>query len=228
MPGPPHLRLALPREGDLVCDNGMAPVGDTPSPGLLLVPPALVTDEALAERLLEGDADALAALFERHSRWLCRFARRILGSEAEAEDVVQQSFFAAYRAIDQFDRAKGSFRNWLLVLTYRRALNHRRHLATRGVAVAWEDDLPLCEPGGPGAGDAALETRILLAQLMESLKPAQRRAIDLIYYQGLTAEEAAARTGESARAVRHHLYRGLETLRKRLRQTKCAGKESRP
>jgi RNA polymerase sigma-70 factor (ECF subfamily) len=48
------------------------------------------------------------------------------------------------------------------------------------------------------------------------LQPRQRRTIELIYYEGLTAEEVSIQTGETVRVVRHNLYRGLEKLRKSL------------
>jgi RNA polymerase sigma-70 factor (ECF subfamily) len=45
------------------------------------------------------------------------------------------------------------------------------------------------------------------------LKPRQRRTIELVYYEGLTAEEISTHTGETVRVVRHNLYRGLEKMR---------------
>jgi RNA polymerase sigma-70 factor (ECF subfamily) len=55
---------------------------------------------------------------------------------------------------------------------------------------------------------------VLVEQVLSALQPRQRRTIELVYYEGLTAEEVSKRTGESVRVVRHNLYRGLEKLRK--------------
>jgi len=60
------------------------------------------------------------------------------------------------------------------------------------------------------------EMLVLAGQVLSHLEPRQRRTIELIYYEGLTAEEVATRTGETVRVVRHNLYRGLEKLRKAL------------
>lgn len=217
------LALALARDAESMredCLTGVARADSAPGSGASLpyIAYSLLADETLVERLRGGDADALTILFERHAPRLLSFARRILRNDAEAEDAVQQSFLDAYRAIDRYDGEKGNFRNWLLVLTYHRTLNHRRRLAAQGPLVEFaEESLPL-QNGDQQHRHAypAVETGILLRQLLETLKPAQRRAIELIHYQGLTAEEAALRTGASVRSVRHNLYRGLEKLRKLL------------
>jgi RNA polymerase sigma-70 factor (ECF subfamily) len=57
---------------------------------------------------------------------------------------------------------------------------------------------------------------VLVEQILSHLQPRQRRTIELVYYEGLTADEVSLRTGETVRVVRHNLYRGLEKLRKAL------------
>jgi RNA polymerase sigma-70 factor (ECF subfamily) len=182
----------------------------------------LLSDEQLAVQLQAGHADALTVLFERHSPRLFSIARRILRNDAEAEDTVQTIFIDAYRSIHQFNPEKGEFKTWLHLFAYQRAFNRRRHLyASRFFSTEPLDVLDefLPEVLGVGERKAAYsqgENRILIQQVMRSLEPRQQRTIELIYYQGLTAEEVAAQTGETVRVVRHNLYRGLEKLRKAL------------
>jgi RNA polymerase sigma-70 factor (ECF subfamily) len=57
---------------------------------------------------------------------------------------------------------------------------------------------------------------VLIEEVLSHLQLRQRRTLELIYYEGLTAEEVSIRTGETVRVVRHNLYRGLEKLRKAL------------
>jgi RNA polymerase sigma-70 factor (ECF subfamily) len=66
------------------------------------------------------------------------------------------------------------------------------------------------------------EARVLVDEVLSHLQLRQRRTLELIYYEGLTAEEVSIRTGETVRVVRHNLYRGLEKLRKAL----CGGASS--
>ena len=175
------------------------------------------SDEELADQLQSGNADALTILFKRHSPVLFGIARRVLRNDAEAEDAVQQIFLDVFRSIHQFEAEKGSFKTWLLMFAYHRTFNSRRaQLANR-----FFDSDPL-QSIADGFGGAATsigkpspaENNILVNQVLTALQPRQRRTIELVYYEGLTAEEISVRTGESVRVVRHNLYRGLEKLRK--------------
>jgi RNA polymerase sigma-70 factor (ECF subfamily) len=177
----------------------------------------LLSDEALAKDLQSGDADALTVLFERHASSLFRIARRILRNEAEAEDAVQQIFLDVFRSIQQFDPEKGAFKTWLLLFAYQRSFNCRRSLAASRFfdTDPFDELLPeVFQSTKRFLGYSLPETSLLVEQVLRALQPRQRRTIELVYYEGLTAEEVSARTGESVRVVRHNLYRGLERIRK--------------
>jgi RNA polymerase sigma-70 factor (ECF subfamily) len=177
----------------------------------------LRSDEDLADALREGDADALTVLFKRYSRIVFGMARRILRYDAEAEDCVQQTFIDVFRSIGQFDRSKASFKTWLLLFAYNRTLNRRRSLfSSRVYSTESLDDFMPELLACAGATEAQVHNRLLLKKALSSLQPRQQRTIELTYYEGLTAEEIATRTGETVRVVRHNLYRGLEGLRLQL------------
>jgi RNA polymerase sigma-70 factor (ECF subfamily) len=213
-------------------DFGDACVADVPA----LVPAAtapllrqlrqnLLSDEALVEHLQSGRADALTVLFERHSPLLFGMARRILRNGAEAEDAVQQVFLDVFRSIQQFDPKKGEFKTWLLMFGYQRILNCRRTLVSNRFfdTDSFDELLPeLPHRSERSAAFSPAETNVLVGQVLNHLQPRQRRTIELIYYEGLTAEEVAIRTGETVRVVRHNLYRGLEKLRMALRRTESS------
>ena len=177
----------------------------------------LCSDEDLADQLQSGNAEALAILFKRYSPLVFGISRRVLRNDSEAEDAVQQIFLDVFRSIHQFDPEKGNFKTWLLMFAYHRTFNCRRsQIANR----FFETD-PL-EDGLSGlqraaCGQCATENSVLVGQVLKSLQPRQRRTIELVYYEGLTAEEVSLKTGESVRVVRHNLYRGLDKLRKAFR-----------
>jgi RNA polymerase sigma-70 factor, ECF subfamily len=177
----------------------------------------LCSDEDLAEQLQSGNAEALAVLFKRHSPLAFAISRRVLRNDSEAEDAVQQIFLDVFRSIHQFDPEKGTFKTWLLMFAYHRTFNCRRsQIANR----FFEID-PLEEEFSgltrTPCGQSATENSVLVDQVLKSLQPRQRRTIELVYYEGLTAEEVSLKTGESVRVVRHNLYRGLDKLRKAFR-----------
>jgi len=176
----------------------------------------LSSDEHLANRLQRGDTDGLTILYERHCSLLFGIARRILRNDAEAEDAVQQIFLDVFRAIGRYDPEKAPFKTWLLLFAYHRTFNSRRALsASRFFDTHSLEDTDAGLQHNPSVSPrfSSTESTILIAQLLRSLQPRQRRTIELIYYEGLTAEEVSARTGETVRVVRHNLYRGLHRLR---------------
>lgn len=175
----------------------------------------LKTDEELVEALLANEPDALTILFQRHSALVFQIARRILRSDVEAEDAVQQVFLDVFRAVQQFAPGKSSFKSWLLMFAYHRTFNRLRQLRTHGFYHR-ETAQGLSEQLLAANRQLALtptELAVWVEQLLGALPPRQRRVIELTYYEGLTAEEAAKVTGESVRVVRHNLYRGLDRLR---------------
>ena len=102
------------------------------------------------------------------------------------------------------------------MFAYQRAFNSRRSFAAKRFLDSGPiDELSLELPGGRNSspGYSLAEATVLVNQVLRNLQPRQRRTIELIYYEGLTADEVAARTGETVRVVRHNLYRGLEKLR---------------
>lgn len=174
------------------------------------------SDEELVAELQAGHTEALAILFERHSALVFRNAQRVLRNHAEAEDLTQQVFFDLLRSAHKYDQKKGSFKTWLLMLAYCRTINRWRQLQANHYydSANIEDLLPeilqAAQQPFPFHGAEAI---CLVEQALEMIQPRQRRTIELIYYEGLTAEEVAERTGESTPAVRHNLYRGLAKLR---------------
>jgi len=175
----------------------------------------ILSDEALAREMQDGNAEVLTVLFERYAASLFRIAKRILRNEAEAEDAIQQVFLDVFRSIQQFDGEKGSFKNWLMLFAYQRIFNCRRSLIARRFLDTDAFDELLAETFPPMRQSYSLpEAGLMVEQIMRALEPRQRRTIELIYYEGLTAQEVSRRTGESVRVVRHNLYRGIERIRK--------------
>lgn len=194
--------------------------------GLPLSPARLreLTDEDLMAALCNGYNDALAVLFERHSALVFRIARAILRDDGEAEETVQRVFLDIYRAASQFNTERGTFATWLRQYAYHRSLDRRAHLRANhfytnhelndtvlGKVFHETGNLPCATPQ---------EMTCLVEQILATLEARQRRVIELTYFEGLTAVEIAAKTGESAPAVRNHLYRGLLKLRNVLLETR--------
>jgi RNA polymerase sigma-70 factor (ECF subfamily) len=86
------------------------------------------TDLLLVRRAQAGDAEAFGELVERNRRAVYRAALAAVGSAAEADDVAQDAFVAAFRKLGSF-RGESSFKTWLLTITWRRAIDRRQSVA---------------------------------------------------------------------------------------------------
>jgi DNA-directed RNA polymerase specialized sigma24 family protein len=89
-----------------------------------------MSDADLLARAREGDAGAFGELVDRHQVAVYRAARAALGTHEDAQEAAQDALLAAHRRLASF-RGDSSFKTWLLVIVWRRALNRRRSLTHR-------------------------------------------------------------------------------------------------
>jgi RNA polymerase sigma-70 factor, ECF subfamily len=171
-------------------------------------------DESLLVRLQAGNIEALGLLFHRHSRLLLGIARRVLQDNNEAEDLVQDVFLFLFYKGKTFDPAKGLARSWLMQVTYHRAYDRRRYLTTRSF---YDRSTQANEALPPKSGDNPeefLAWQSCLRPVFEELSEDQRRTLMLHFYEGYTIREISDRIGQPFGNVQHHLYRGIDRLRK--------------
>jgi RNA polymerase sigma-70 factor (ECF subfamily) len=173
-----------------------------------------LSDEQLMQVLQAGNTDAFAVIFKRYHRLVHVTALRILRDAAEAEDLTQTVFLEIYRNAGQYDPARGTLKVWLLQYAYSRSMNRRNYLAVRqfhnqtGVD-AIEDGHSIWSP----VRLAVQESVQLTSEVLAILPEAQRRTVEMFFFQGLTLKEIAERRHETLSNVRHHYYRGIERLR---------------
>lgn len=182
-------------------------------------------DEALLTRSATGDRDVLAVLFRRYASLVRGVSLRILRDEAEAEDLVQELFLFIHRKAGVYDSSKSTARSWIVQMTYRRAISRWRYLNARGHYKNAEMDC--CAPALASAATAEYDSSIEalfgregLKKVMEELTADQRETLRLHFYEGYTLAEIGQKLGQCVGNVRHHYYRGLEKLRKQVRESK--------
>jgi RNA polymerase sigma-70 factor, ECF subfamily len=170
-----------------------------------------LSDEQLVQEIVAGAEDALTVLFDRNHRLVFGIAYKILHHSAEAEEVVQTVFLEVFRAVVNFDPARGTLKVWLLQFAYSRALNRRRHLSAQRFY-----DLVSLEniDGSADQWERQADAARLVEELLMTLPPRRKLVIEMTYFEGMTAIEIAERLRISSDNVRHELYRGLGKLRK--------------
>ncbi len=174
-------------------------------------------DARLADRISSGDTRALGELYDRYVGMALAVARRVVGDQQEAEDVVHDAFVTVWRKIGQFDAGRGSLRAWLMTVVRNRAVDRVR--ARRpGMTVGDADEQSLLRTGPNPTWEAALQrtgARDVRAA-MAALPDEQRRAVELAYFEGYTYREVAELTGVPTGTANGRLRLALLKLHERL------------
>ncbi len=175
------------------------------------------SDEELMIHLQAGHHDALAVIMDRYQRLVWSVAKRIVQDVGEAEDVVQIVFLELFQKMELFDPGRGTLKVWLLQLAYTKSINRRYHLQRRRfydqAEVKEEEVATLFGRTASPLRLSTGETSRLVGEVMATLNPDQRTAVELISFEGLTFEELATRTMETLSNAKHHYYRGMMKLR---------------
>ena len=168
------------------------------------------TDAALIAAWQAGDEQAAAELVRRHARTLARFLSGAGAPEADVDDLVQETFIRAFRAVGKF-RGQCRFHTWLLTIGGNVLKDaYRRHRRTRVVPLA--DDLQAAD-GDPHERAVAGEAEARLAAGLERLPRMQREVFLLRAQQGLEYEEIAAALGTTPGAARVHYHHAVKRLK---------------
>lgn len=174
----------------------------------------LADDGLLAERAADGDVAAFEVLATRHGPVMRAYARRLTGSTADADDVVQESLLQAWQQLDTL-RDKGAVRAWLMRITGRRGidcLRRRKHYPFSSAQMETYD--PASGPEEAAVLNAGMSA---LSMALAILPEDQRKCWALKEIGGMSYEEIAYELGTTPTSVRGKLSRARATLLKTMR-----------
>ncbi len=167
-----------------------------------------------------GDRSAVDDLYDRFRRPAFALARRILGDDGLAEDVLQDVFLGVWRDPGGYDRARGSFASWLLAVVHHKAVDAvRREESQRRRQHRAEEEWELDAPTATRDVEDEAWRRLVAEQVraaLGGLADAQREALTLAYYGGYTQREVAALTGAPLGTVKTRMLAGMRRLREQL------------
>lgn len=180
------------------------------------------TSGPLLGAIARGDSRAFEALYDRHAATVYALLLRILSNVDDAQEVLQETFVKAWSAASSFDSARGSEVAWLISIARSRGIDRLRARRLRGdrendagreisIQSAFVDKRT-------GADDAirSQEQRAVRGALAD-LPEAQRIALELAYFDGLSQSEIAEKLGEPLGTVKTRMQLGMKKLRERLR-----------
>jgi RNA polymerase sigma-70 factor, ECF subfamily len=196
-------------------------------PGPSMSDAAAIEDRALLDRAQDGDVDAFESLVERHKDRLYGLALRMTRSEADAAEVVQDTFLAAYQNLKRF-RGEAAFGSWVHRIAANNALMRLRH--QRVVEAAGEELLSpeFTERGSlaevpeldwsRGADEKVLDEELgrAIRQGTDTLPEGYREVFLLKDVEGMSYEEIAEMMGISVPAVKSRLHRARLALREKI------------
>jgi RNA polymerase sigma-70 factor (ECF subfamily) len=177
---------------------------------------AQTTDIELLRAIAGGDEGALASLYDRYRLILFGLILRILHSQPEAEDILQEVFLQVWRKASDFDEARGRPFTWLVTLARSRAIDRLRAFASRE-RTATQATRDVTESISDAADDAVKsEQGEIVRGALAELPEEQRQALVLAYFEGLTQSEIAARLNSPLGTVKTRMRSGMIKLRELL------------
>jgi RNA polymerase sigma-70 factor (ECF subfamily) len=180
-----------------------------------------VSDADLITLVTRGDQDALGMLYERYSRAVYSFSLRIVGDAQVAEEILQEVFVRAWQQGGSYQSARGSLITWLLSITHNLSIDEVRRRKRRPQKADSEEPETILASLPDEGSDVEEEVwlsslRVSIQDALQQLPAAQREAIELAYFQGLTQREIADTLGEPLGTIKTRMRLGMLKLREQL------------
>jgi RNA polymerase sigma-70 factor, ECF subfamily len=179
-------------------------------------------DLTLIRRIVARDEHAVAKLYDRHSRLLYSVILRIVRSETDAEDVLQDVFVRVWDRADSYDERLGSPAAWLVRIARNRAIDRFRSRRTRADINAPVDAPALDAVPSTNAADNPEQATVgaaaadAIRHVLMTLPESQRLLIEAAFFDGYTHQELAGRFGMPLGTLKTRIRTGLGAMRERL------------
>ena len=172
-------------------------------------------DHDLMRRMAARDVNALDAFYDKYRGLAFSLVLRIVGNRADAEDVTMDVFWQVWQDAPRYDPQRGTARAWLMMRAKTRAIDRLRSIRRREKTFVMpvDEGRTGAEGASPESPAIAAEGRGVVEGALARLPEAQRRVIQLAFFEGLTQSEIAARLGEPLGTVKTRARLGLERLR---------------
>ncbi len=173
-----------------------------------------MADEDLISLVAQGDAEALAVLYDRHSRAVYSLAYRMMGERQAAEDLAQDAFLKVWRSATSYRAERGSVRTWLLSIVHNRGIDQLRSLASRRrTQEKIEASAPKSQPSEAFAESWRNSQRDQVREALSTLPKEQLKILELAYFSGYTHVEIAALLDVPLGTVKGRMRLGLKKIR---------------
>jgi RNA polymerase sigma factor (sigma-70 family) len=177
-------------------------------------------DNHIIKKIKRGDVGAYSFLIDKYRHMVFTLALQMLKNEADAEEVAQDAFFKAYKALGSFE-GRSSFSTWIYRITYRQARSKLRKARNKETSYDFESTDPFQYAENESLNDImeAQDRSKYLKEALGKIKREEANILTLFYYEEKKVEEIAEITGFSPSNVKVKLFRGRQNLLKALQLT---------
>lgn len=168
----------------------------------------------LIEQIAKQDREAFSHLYDRFSTLVFTLAMRMLRVRDDAEDLLQEVFVQIWRQAANYSQERGSPEAWIVNIARSRAIDKLRSKRRMEEAFVLTDDPARAEsPENVESQAAESEARLTMSSALANLPEAQRRVLELAYFDGLSQSEIAHRLKEPLGTVKTRMRSGIQRLR---------------
>ena len=169
---------------------------------------------ALIANIAQRNRDAFSRFYDFYAPLIYSLALRMLKGQSDAEDLLQEVFLQVWRQATVYDVQRGSPEAWLINIARSRAIDKLRSMRRREKSFVLTDDPAAAEsPDNVETSAGESETRLIMNSALANLPEAQRRVLELAYFDGLSQTEIAARLAEPLGTVKTRMRAGIQRLR---------------
>jgi RNA polymerase sigma-70 factor (ECF subfamily) len=181
------------------------------------------TDELLMAAVQQERSEGLNELYRRHSPTIRAVIARVLHNEQSVEDLLQEVFLEVWRLAGRYSSEKGKALGWIITLSRRRAIDRlRREQAYSRVEERYQKETeqqPEAWTQVQGTDDVeSADLRRVLAGIIQTLPEAQRMAVEMAFYKGMSQREISTQTGIALGTIKTRLELALKKISFKLRE----------
>jgi RNA polymerase sigma-70 factor (ECF subfamily) len=168
----------------------------------------------LIQQVAQRDREAFSQLYDSCSSLVFSLAMRMLKVRSDAEDLLQEVFVQIWRQASNYSPERGSPEAWIINIARSRAIDKLRSIRRMEQSFVLTDDPARAESSDNVENSAAeSESKMAMSSALINLPEAQRRVLELAYFDGLTQSEIAARLNQPLGTVKTRMRAGIQRLR---------------
>jgi RNA polymerase sigma-70 factor, ECF subfamily len=180
--------------------------------------PSYESEDYLVQQAIKRDKAAFGSLYDLHVDRIYRRVYYRVSNEVDAEDITQEVFVRAWKAIDRYRKTGAPFVTWLLTIANHLIVDHYRNRKNTVTIDEIDDKNPGNQDMGPEEQSEVNFDNTLIRQAVFKLKGNKQKVILMHFIDGFSYEEIARTLNKSEGAVRVIQYRALNDLRKLLKR----------